>query len=34
MMEPEARAFLEERMSAYLFDGVEPTIEGYVPPEK
>ncbi|APE04573.1 oxidative damage protection protein [Alteromonas sp. RW2A1] len=34
MMEPEARAFLEERMSAYLFDGVEPTIEGYVPPKK
>lgn len=34
MMEPEARAFLEERMSAYLFEGIEPTIEGYVPPEK
>ncbi|MED5521623.1 MAG: oxidative damage protection protein, partial [Pseudomonadota bacterium] len=26
--------FLEEKMSAYLFDDVEPTIEGYVPPEK
>lgn len=34
MMEPEARTFLEERMSAYLFEGIEPTIEGYVPPEK
>jgi Fe-S cluster biosynthesis and repair protein YggX len=34
MMEPTARAFLEEKMVAYLFEGVEPTIEGYVPPEK
>ena len=34
MMEPNARKFLEEKMSAYLFDDVEPTIEGYVPPEK
>ena len=34
MMEPTARQFLEQSMSAYLFDGVEPTIEGYVPPEK
>ncbi|MDO6577399.1 oxidative damage protection protein [Alteromonas stellipolaris] len=34
MMEPAARQFLEQSMSAYLFDGVEPTIEGYVPPEK
>ena len=34
MMEPTARQFLEQSMSAYLFDGLEPTIEGYVPPEK
>ena len=34
MMDPNARSFLEEKMSAYLFDGVEPTIEGYVQPEK
>lgn len=34
MMEPTARQFLEQSMSAYLFEGVEPTIEGYVPPEK
>jgi len=34
MMDPTARGFLEEKMSAYLFDGVEPTIDGYVPPEK
>ena len=34
MMEPTARQFLEQSMSAYLFDGVEPAIEGYVPPEK
>ena len=34
MIEPNARKFLEEKMSAYLFDDVEPTIEGYVPPEK
>ena len=32
MMEPEARAFLEEQMQAYLFEGKEPDIEGYVPP--
>ena len=34
MMEPEARAFLEEQMQAYLFEGKEPDIEGYVPPSK
>ncbi|WP_137165616.1 oxidative damage protection protein [Salinimonas lutimaris] len=34
MMQPEARKFLEEQMSAFLFEGQEPTIEGYVPPEK
>ena len=34
MMEPNDRKFLEEKMSAFLFEGVEPTIEGYVPPTK
>ena len=34
MMDPNARSFLEEKMTAYLFDGIEPTIDGYVPPEK
>lgn len=34
MMEPAARSFLEEQMQAYLFEGKEPDIEGYVPPEK
>lgn len=34
MMQPEARKFLEEKMVAFLFEGQEPTIEGYVPPEK
>lgn len=34
MMEPSARSFLEEQMNAYLFEGKEPTIEGYTPPEK
>lgn len=34
MMDPTARAFLEQQMSAYLFEGKEPTIEGYVPPNK
>lgn len=34
MMEPNARKFLEEQMVAYLFEGQEPTIEGYVPHEK
>lgn len=33
MMDPKARAFLEEHMSAYLFDGREPEIEGYTPPK-
>ena len=33
MMQPEARKFLEEKMVAYLFEGIEPTIEGYVPPK-
>ena len=34
MMEPSDRKFLEEQMEAFLFEGKEPTIEGYVPPKK
>ncbi len=34
MMEPNDRAFLEQAMVAYLFEGKEPEIEGYVPPSK
>ncbi|GAB56026.1 probable Fe(2+)-trafficking protein [Glaciecola punicea ACAM 611] len=34
MMEASDRKYLEEKMSAFLFEGVEPTIEGYVPPTK
>ena len=34
MMEPTDRKFLEEQMEAFLFEGKEPTIEGYVPPKK
>jgi Fe-S cluster biosynthesis and repair protein YggX len=34
MMEANDRAFLEEKMVAFLFEGIEPTIEGYVPPTK
>jgi Fe-S cluster biosynthesis and repair protein YggX len=34
MMEANARSFLEEKMQAYLFEGIEPSIEGYVPPQK
>lgn len=34
MMEPTDREFLEKQMQAYLFEGKEPTIEGYVPPNK
>ena len=34
MMEPTDRKFLEEQMEAFLFEGKEPTIEGYVPPNK
>jgi len=33
MMEPSARTFLETQMKAYLFEGKEPDIEGYVPPK-
>ena len=34
MMDPTARSFLEEKMEAFLFEGKEPDIEGYVPPSK
>lgn len=34
MMQPNDRKFLEEKMEAFLFEGIEPTIEGYVPPTK
>lgn len=32
MMDPNARAFLEEQMQAFLFEGKDVTIEGYTPP--
>ncbi len=32
MMNVDDRAFLEAAMVAYLFEGIEPDIEGYVPP--
>ncbi|WDE00275.1 MULTISPECIES: oxidative damage protection protein [Thalassomonas] len=34
MMNPDDRAFLEKAMVEYLFEGKEPEIEGYTPPEK
>lgn len=34
MMHPDDRKFLEEKMEAFLFEGIEPSIEGYVPPTK
>jgi len=34
MMQPTDRKYLEEQMTAFLFEGIEPTIEGYVPPTK
>lgn len=34
MMEAGDRKFLEEKMEAFLFEGVEPSIDGYVPPTK
>ena len=34
MMDPEARQFLETQMQAFLFEGKEVDIEGYVPPSK
>lgn len=33
MMDPAARKFLEQKMEAFLFEGIEPDIEGYVPPK-
>jgi len=34
MMNPEDRAILEKQMCDYLFEGIEPKIEGYVPEKK
>jgi len=34
MMNPDDRSFLEKAMVAYLFEGIEPEIEGYVPVKK
>ncbi|MBT1451237.1 oxidative damage protection protein [Glaciecola sp. XM2] len=34
MMNEADRKFLEEKMTAFLFEGIEPSIEGYVPPTK
>lgn len=34
MMNVDDRNFLEKAMVAYLFDGVEPDIEGYIPIKK
>jgi len=34
MMDPEHRAFLEEQMVGFLFEGKEVEIEGYRPPAK
>lgn len=34
LMDPQARAFLEEQMQAFLFEGKEVDIEGYTPPAK
>ena len=34
MMNVEDRKFLETTMVDYLFEGKEPSIEGYVPPSK
>lgn len=34
MMNPDDRAFLEQAMVAYLFEGKEPEIEGYTPEKK
>lgn len=34
MMNPDDRAFLEQAMVGYLFEGKEPEIEGYVPENK
>jgi Fe-S cluster biosynthesis and repair protein YggX len=32
MMDPEARALLEAKMQAFLFEGQDVTVDGYVPP--
>ncbi|GHE86544.1 oxidative damage protection protein [Thalassotalea profundi] len=34
MMNPNDRAILEKQMIDYLFEGIEPKIEGYVPEKK
>jgi Fe-S cluster biosynthesis and repair protein YggX len=34
MMNPEHRAFLEQAMQSFLFEGKEPEIEGYTPEKK
>ncbi|MCC5854371.1 MAG: oxidative damage protection protein [Idiomarina sp.] len=34
LMDPSARAFLEQEMVAFLFEGKDIEIEGYTPPEK
>lgn len=34
MMNPDDRAILEKQMVDYLFEGIEPKIEGYVPEKK
>ncbi|MCA1768084.1 MAG: oxidative damage protection protein [Idiomarina sp.] len=33
MMDPTDREFLEQQMTNFLFEGKEPQIEGYIPPE-
>lgn len=33
MMDPADREFLEAQMTAFLFEGKAPEIEGYTPPE-
>jgi len=34
MMNPDDRAILEKAMLDYLFEGIDPKIEGYVPEKK
>ena len=34
MMDPEARSFLEKKMQAFLFEGQDVTVDGYVPPNQ
>ncbi|RUO64868.1 oxidative damage protection protein [Idiomarina ramblicola] len=33
MMDPTDREFLEQQMTGFLFEGKDPQIEGYTPPE-